>query len=44
MMRGLSNMMEFQDFDNDGDGKVTPDEFAQGIASHRQEHMRQMQQ
>jgi Ca2+-binding EF-hand superfamily protein len=44
MMRGLSNMMEFEDLDKDGDGKVTPDEFAQGVAVHRQEHLKQMQQ
>ncbi len=37
MMRGLSNMMEFEDFDKDGDGKVTPAEFSQGIAAHRQD-------
>ncbi len=43
MMRGLSNMMEFQDFDKDGDAKVTPDEFAQGLAAHQQEKMQQMQ-
>ncbi len=41
MMRGLSNMMEFEDLDKDGDGKVTPDEFAQGVAIHRQEQMQQ---
>jgi hypothetical protein len=44
MMRGLSNMMEFEDMDKDSDGKVTPDEFAQGVAAHRQEHLKQMQQ
>jgi hypothetical protein len=44
MMRGLSNMMEFEDIDKDGDGKITPDEFAQGVAAHRQEHMQQMRQ
>lgn len=37
MMRGLSNMMQFQDLDKDGDGKVTPEEFAQGVAAHRQQ-------
>ncbi|MEJ2530128.1 MAG: hypothetical protein P8Z39_08780 [Gammaproteobacteria bacterium] len=35
-MRGLSNMMEFSDLDANGDGKVTPDEFSQGVATHRQ--------
>ncbi len=43
MMRGLSNMMEFQDFDKDGDAKVTPDEFTQGLVAHQQEKMQQMQ-
>jgi Ca2+-binding EF-hand superfamily protein len=41
MMRGLSNMMEFEDIDKDADGKITPDEFASGVAAHRQQHMQQ---
>jgi Ca2+-binding EF-hand superfamily protein len=44
MMRGLSNMMEFEEIDKDGDGKITPDEFDLGVAAHRQQHMQEMQQ
>ena len=44
MMRGLSNMMEFEELDKDGDGKITPDEFSLGVATHRQQHMQDMQQ
>ncbi len=36
-MRGLSNMQQFSDIDGDGNGKVTPDEFAAGQALHRQQ-------
>jgi len=36
-MRGLSNMLQFPDIDADGNGKVTPDEFAAGQALHRQQ-------
>jgi Ca2+-binding EF-hand superfamily protein len=44
MMRGLSNMMEFEEIDKDGDGKITSDEFDLGVAAHRQQHMQEMQQ
>jgi hypothetical protein len=34
-MRGLSNMRQFADFDADGDGLVTPEEFAAEQATHQ---------
>jgi hypothetical protein len=34
MMRGLSNMLQFQDLDQDSDGKVTQEEFERGVMAH----------
>ena len=36
MMRGLVNAPIFSDLDTDGDGSLTPDEFAAAEQSHRQ--------
>jgi len=33
--------MQFADMDLDTDGKITPEEFAQGLAIHRQKKMQQ---
>ncbi len=41
MMRGLSSMMQFSDIDLNVDGKVTPDEFSQGLALHNKKKMQQ---
>jgi hypothetical protein len=36
MMRGLVNAPTFSDLDTDGDGVLTPDEFAAAEQRHRQ--------
>ncbi len=41
MMRGLSSMMQFPEIDLNADGKVTPEEFAQGQMAHRLKKMQQ---